>query len=212
MVDDGSTDMTAEIVRDTLFDSNCIYYFERFETNQGRLVARNAGMSRAKNDWICWLDSDDEYVSTYLSTINAAIAKFPDAKLFNFGAVVFDEPNFRSWTRDTFLPALREDGRGHVAFKSGGIGTGSFVFKRELSEEIGLLPETRHPYGNDDSLPALATRRWPELKDLYGQNETGQWLPFGNPWGDDWLYFYLLTRNHVSIPLDINLYIQHLRH
>lgn len=214
VVDDGSIDGTDEAVRALLEgDANLakVLKFHRFEENRGRLAARNVGMQLANHDWICWLDSDDEYVSSYLEIMNNAINKYPKARIFNFGAIVYDEQNLRSWSRDTFMPPVREDGGGHDVFKSGGIGTGSFIFKRELVGDVGLLPEARTPYGDDNSLPALSSAKWPELKELYGQTEDGQWKPFGNPWGDDWLYFFLLTRNNISQPLDVKPYIQHLR-
>lgn len=214
IVDDGSTDETSTIVTN-MCEANRELGFDIFKIvfpeNKGRLVARNHGMSWATKDWICWLDSDDEYSSNYLKVLNDAIEKYPGYGIFNFGAIVYDEQNFRSYLRDTFMPELREDGRGHVPFKSGGIGSGSFIFRRELLQSVGFLPEASTPYGDDSSLPALATTRWPDLRSLYGQSDSGQWLPFGNPWGDDWLMFYLLTRNNESKPLDIHLYIQHLR-
>lgn len=206
VVNDGSTDGTGKVLEECPF----IRSFS-FEQNRGRLAARNFGMQQATHEWICWLDSDDEYVSTYLEMINHAITKYPQAKIFNFGAIVHDKSSLRSWVRDTFMPGLQASGGGHVKFKSGGIGTGSFVFKRELLSDTGFLPEARTPYGDAASLPAMATAIWPELKELYGQTKEGQWLPFGNPWGDDWLMFYLLTRNNVSQPLEIKPYIQHLR-
>ena len=210
VVDDGSTDETVRIL-ELLKTEYISLRTVSFEKNQGRLSARNAGMRTATNNYIVWLDSDDEIISTYLSVLNDAINKFPDYKIFNLGAIIYDEPNLRSYTREVFKPDIRPHNVGHVPFKSGQIGAGSFVFRRELLEEVGYFPETIHPYGGDDSFPALATKQWPELKELYGQNSEGQWLPFGNPYGEDWLLFYLLTRNHLSKPLDIHLYIQHKR-
>lgn len=212
VVDDGSTDDTADVLERLSVGPPCQFKYIRLPENKGRLTARNRGMAEAKMDWICWLDSDDEYVSTYLSTLNRAIETYPEYQIFNFGAVVYDEANFHSHVRNAFLPELRPDGRGHVQFKSGGIGTGSFIFRNELAAKCGPLPEARTPYGDFDSFAARATLLWPELEHLYGKNENGQWLPFGNPWGDDWLMFYLLTREHKSKPLDIALYIQHVRH
>ena len=213
IVDDGSTDITGAVIKDLilLYEKILKFTMIQFVKNKGRIAARNAGMAAATNDWICWLDSDDEYSSNYFKVLNDAIEKYPGYELFNFGALVYDEQNFRSYLRNTFMPALREDGRGHVPFKSGGIGSGSFIFRRELFQRIGPLPEASTPYGDDSSLPAIATKRWPDIRSLYGQSENGQWLPFGNPFGDDWLMFYLLTRDNISKPLDIHLYIQHLR-
>jgi len=36
-------------------------------------------------------------------------------------------------------------------------------------------------------------------------------LSLGNPWGDDFLQFFLLTRDHRSKALDVLLYIQYPR-
>jgi glycosyltransferase involved in cell wall biosynthesis len=212
IVNDGSTDDTyGEIFPFLNYFPNI--YVINFEKNKGRLAARNAGMAAAKNDWICWLDSDDEYCSTYLSTINAAIDKFPDYKVFNFGAIAFDEQNFLYHVRDAFMPGVRKGGNGHDVFKSGGIGSGSFVFRRSLlMGEDGFLPEANSPYGDDESFPARAVAKWPDLRELYGKTDTGQWQPLGNPWGDDYLMFFALTRNNLSKPLNIPLYLQHVRH
>jgi glycosyltransferase involved in cell wall biosynthesis len=52
VIDDGSTDNTKQIVE--IFD---IKYF--YQKNQGVSSARNLGIKKAKNLWICFLDSDD---------------------------------------------------------------------------------------------------------------------------------------------------------
>lgn len=211
VVDDGSTDRTAEVVQLFVEKYPELIKLHIFEENRGRIAARNVGMALANKEWICWLDSDDEYVSTYLEMMSNAINEHPNFSIFNFGAIVYDEQAVCSRLRDTFLPDVRKDGGGHDNFKSGGIGTGSFIFKAELGKKIGPLPESRSPYGDAGSLPALATEKWPFLAEIYGQNEKGAWLPFGNPWGDDWLMFFLLTRENLSKPLTVHPYIQHLR-
>jgi glycosyltransferase involved in cell wall biosynthesis len=54
VVDDGSTDRTAEVVRS--YDGPIRY---RFQPNQGRSSARNAGYAASRGEYICFLDSDD---------------------------------------------------------------------------------------------------------------------------------------------------------
>ena len=98
-----------------------------------RYFARNAGMGEAKNDWLSWLDSDDEYLSIYFQALNDAINENPKHKIFNFATLV--QHNRKegsrafykySTIRHTFKPP--EEGEGHRHFDSGKIGSGQFVF------------------------------------------------------------------------------------
>jgi len=55
VVDDGSSDGTAQMVGKTYGDR--IRYFE--QPNQGQSTARNRGLQEARGEWIAFLDSDD---------------------------------------------------------------------------------------------------------------------------------------------------------
>lgn len=55
VVDDGSTDDSAEIIRG--IDDGRVRLLQ--QENQGESVARNRGMDEAKGDWIAFLDADD---------------------------------------------------------------------------------------------------------------------------------------------------------
>src|SRR5665213_36660 len=147
VVDDGSTDSTSLYVRG--IESFNVWRNLRYhgvKKNQGRIAARNKGMELATKDWICWLDSDDEYVSTYLEVFAKAITENPECKIFTAGTVVYDEQLSVSRLRDAFMPGVREDGRGCLPFKSGGVSTGGFVFRRELSGGLRLPGQARSPY------------------------------------------------------------------
>ena len=54
VVDDGSTDNTAEVARSFGPDVHYIY-----QENQGLSAARNAGLHAARGDFIAFLDADD---------------------------------------------------------------------------------------------------------------------------------------------------------
>jgi len=57
VIDDGSTDETAEMIRELYPDVNYIY-----QQNKGVSSARNKGLELAKGDWMAFLDSDDEWM------------------------------------------------------------------------------------------------------------------------------------------------------
>lgn len=56
LIDDGSTDGSAEICKEYLFDSRVSYYHKE---NEGLAAARDDGMQRASGEYIGFVDSDD---------------------------------------------------------------------------------------------------------------------------------------------------------
>lgn len=77
VVNDGSTDGTLE--RLSQFSDKRLRVFT--QENAGVSAARNKGIENAKNPYICFLDSDDEWLDNHLAEFKNAIALFPD-KLF----------------------------------------------------------------------------------------------------------------------------------
>lgn len=183
--------------------------------NQNRAIARNKGMEAATGDWICWLDSDDEYSTHYLRELNQAIIDFPEYKIFNFGSIIHF-PDHHTATRETFKPII--EGGGHEYFRSGHIGAGSFVFSRELwaSDSKYRIPDEVNPYqfAATSKFDMRFSDSEPHIDDPVGAFSDGVYrhgLSLGNPWGDDFLQFFLLTRDNHSKPLDVLLYIQYPR-
>jgi len=171
-----------------------------------RIIAYNKGLREAKGKWICFLDSDDEYVSYYLEAVSAMIKKYPTAKIFNFGSIHLRE-NYYARTRDAFKPKKEEVG--HERFGGGNIVNGTFVFHHSLYDELGAFPETCSPW----DFSTMAQEELPELKELFMVNHKDEpkkiVRELGNPWGQDYYLFYKYTRKYHSIPFDCHLYIVH---
>jgi GT2 family glycosyltransferase len=62
VVDDGSTDQTAQRIKE--FGSDVCYIYQE---NAGPSVARNRGIEAAAGEWIAFLDADDEWLPERLS-------------------------------------------------------------------------------------------------------------------------------------------------
>ncbi|MEM1441500.1 MAG: glycosyltransferase family A protein, partial [Verrucomicrobiota bacterium] len=58
VVDDGSSEDLKQVCR---LKKSGLIRFSRFEENRGPAAARNAGVDVANSEWICFLDSDDEW-------------------------------------------------------------------------------------------------------------------------------------------------------
>jgi glycosyltransferase involved in cell wall biosynthesis len=72
VVDDGSKDNTRDIVQ---WYADKIKYI--YQNNAGVSVARNRGIAISKGKWLAFLDSDDEWMTTYLSTQIERASKVP---------------------------------------------------------------------------------------------------------------------------------------
>ena len=68
VVDDGSNDKTGEVVKG--FQSDKIKYY--YQENQGAQVARNLGLAKASGEYVCFLDSDDLWLPTFLEEMYKA--------------------------------------------------------------------------------------------------------------------------------------------
>lgn len=69
IVDDGSTDNTKELIA-SLTDPRIKYIYQ---DNAERSAARNNGIRNAKGTYICFLDSDDEYLPRHLEVLHREI-------------------------------------------------------------------------------------------------------------------------------------------
>lgn len=236
---EGSESITARILKKFAANDDRIKVID--QPNQNRAIARNRGMDEATGDWLCWLDCDDEYVTHYLRELNQAIKEFPEYQIFNFGSLVY-WPDHRTTLRSVFAPDIQGDG--HAWFRSGEIGSGSFIFKKELwlkrgrkrvrradeEENVTIAEEECQVYRMPDEVnpynfaaASLFDLRLDPLMDKFHydntENPDGAFhdgirrhgLSLGNPWGDDFVQFYLLTRDNHSKPLDVLLYVQYPR-
>ena len=66
MIDDGSTDNSADIAKSYLTDTRFKYIYQ---DNQGVSTARNHGLELAEGEWIVFLDSDDSLEPNFLSEL-----------------------------------------------------------------------------------------------------------------------------------------------
>jgi glycosyltransferase involved in cell wall biosynthesis len=208
LVDDGSPDPTIQPTLQEYANKDdrvkVIY-----QENQQRAVARNNGMGQATGDWICWADSDDQYTRDYLWVVNESIKQYPEYSIFFFGALIKWKDALQ--VRHAF--ELEEEGDGHVFFRSGHINTGSFVFHRGLLDyPEHWIPNASSPYqfAAESRVDLRYAADTPDIEEPAGAFTDGKMrvgLSLGNPWGDDWLQVYLLTRHYKAKSIDIPIYI-----
>jgi len=82
VIDDGSTDDSAELVRATCRASASPVLQQAVivpQRNLGVAAARNAGIGRARGTWIAFIDQDDVWLPHKLATQLSALRALPDA-------------------------------------------------------------------------------------------------------------------------------------
>jgi glycosyltransferase involved in cell wall biosynthesis len=78
VIDDGSTDLTAKIIKE--FYNQSVNYI--YQENRGVSSARNKGISLAKYDLIAFLDADDLWQTNYLESIVLLHNNYPKVSVY----------------------------------------------------------------------------------------------------------------------------------
>lgn len=105
VVDDGSTDATAEVVRRA--DRSVIYVRQE---NHGRSHARNQGIVRARGHYLVFLDSDDRLLPTALHDLATFLDRHPEV-----GVVFGDGERVDTIRKETWrISATRPDRTGRT--------------------------------------------------------------------------------------------------
>lgn len=184
VVDDGSTDGTADAVRRYGGDVRLIQ-----QANGGPGAARNRGVAESDTEWIAFLDADDRWLPGHLEQWVQARQEHPDAAVFYSGAILTDSEGRivgrqagHRIVRDPFFDLL----------ESNWVLTHGIFFRRSDFLDLGGF-DVSHRHAEDwDLWIRLAARggRWVRLpKDLieYRQGEGSLSRDFDAMWaGVNW--------------------------
>jgi glycosyltransferase involved in cell wall biosynthesis len=160
-VDDQSGDDGREIVRN--FSDTRITLIE--QDHRGASLTRNHGVELAKNDFIAFLDADDEWMPRYLETILRLIRKYPEAGMYTTAWKISTGEGKTQWANFQNIPAAPWEGVMPDYFRSGALGddpvmASGAVIPREIFHEVGGFPEG-YWFGEDTDLFGRIALKYP---------------------------------------------------
>ena len=152
VVDDGSTDSSAEVVRSMMAKSNKIRLIQK--PNGGVCSARNRGILEAKGYYIALLDGDDIWDKDFLKEQVLLIHDFPEAAMWGIN---FAETRKGKIVRKV-ATALPDGYRGYVGHYfempkrvSDLFCSSSVVIRRDVFDKVGMFDE-RIKYAEDSDM------------------------------------------------------------
>ncbi|CAB4786585.1 MAG: glycosyltransferase [Actinobacteria bacterium] len=112
VVDDGSTDETAQIVRELAAESPRVQLVSR-PSSGGPGQARNDGLATSSGEFVLFLDSDDELTLGAIGMLQSALTPASAATLGRFTAVNTDGEaiDIGTWATVQLQPVVRRNGR-----------------------------------------------------------------------------------------------------
>ena len=128
LIDDGSTDNSANICRYYATKDSRVLLFQKDNGGQGS--ARNFGLDCCKGDYICFVDSDDRIDSFYLQKLYTHCTLY-GAAMCNLSQ--FDKDYFKS--KEVFMSNLLVDNIGGQLWR--------FMFHKSLWDSV-RIPESRY--------------------------------------------------------------------
>lgn len=150
LIDDGSKDRSIEIAEGLLINSDVSYRIISQE-NSGVSAARNRGISEAKGEYVCFLDSDDYIHEDYIKLMYEKAAAFKYDLVFCDYVQVDSKDNILAPSTTKFLEHEVSGREGALKQLNCDItiGMGSALYKTSIIKENKILFDSNRKYAED---------------------------------------------------------------
>ncbi len=143
VVDDGSTDESANIAEATLRE--CKVYGVKCkgriirQANAGVSAARNNGVAASQGDYVAFLDADDWWEPTYLERMAQLIEDYPDAGLYACNYVYY-KPGKTHVAINNIETGYINYPKAYYESSAMPVWTGAAMIPRKVFDEMGGFP------------------------------------------------------------------------
>ncbi len=150
IVDDGSTDNTAEVARG--YGDKIVYVRQ---SNSGASVARNTGIRVSTSEWIAFLDADDQWLPDKLAVQRDLISQNPGLRWCCANCVQVSDGVESLYDDPDRIKMIVADGQAGFEFMKGyaaGVRghTDTMVIKKELLVAAGLFSPDQKRINDED--------------------------------------------------------------
>jgi glycosyltransferase involved in cell wall biosynthesis len=137
VVDDGSTDNTEEVLKK--YTDKVVYIKQG---NAGASAARNTGISKAKGEYVAFIDSDDVWLSNKLEKQVLCFDKNPEISLVFTNVTIINEDGSKS-KKPEKINHIKDDIYDiDMVFQDPYFGLPTVIIKKNIMLETGLFDET----------------------------------------------------------------------
>jgi glycosyltransferase involved in cell wall biosynthesis len=157
IIDDGSTDRTAEKV--TAFIQNDSRFKLLKKSNGGLSSARNFGIRHAQGEYIALLDGDDLYLPHKLSTHIDILDRNPSVGMVYSASQALRDDGTPTWLTISGKPLYSDSLKSLLCKNFVGHGSNG-IFRKEIVAEIGDFDESLRSVEDLDFWLRLAGTRW----------------------------------------------------
>jgi len=141
VIDDASTDRTADVVRS--FPDSRIRLIQK-ETRGGAPSARNAGIRAAKGEYLTYLDSDNTMSANFLMAFSGAFIELPEAEALYCAQALYRD-------KETIPYAIRYGSLNRALIENQNyIDLNVLAHKATLIEKVGLFDEEFQRFSDYD--------------------------------------------------------------
>jgi glycosyltransferase involved in cell wall biosynthesis len=163
IVDDGSTDGSADVVR-RFNDPRVRLVHREHVDSAGGHAARNRGIAEARADLIAFLDADDEWMPSHLETIGRLSHDFPECGAFATAYEVVDAQHRRRPRAFRGLPRAPWEGIIPNYFRAAAhcqpVCSSAVAIPKHVFDSVGRFPEGV-PRGGDLDMWCRIALRYP---------------------------------------------------
>ena len=144
IVDDGSSDKSAEIVKKIQEKKSCVKLIQ--QRNKGVATARNAGVKHVKTSVVSFLDADDEWMPGYIENLLKLMNQSPNADFYSLRYRYYKDGNYlvpNVSLPDHFIGIVPD----FISVYTKGYGlicSSTANFKTRFFRKVGGFPEGEH--------------------------------------------------------------------